>query len=214
MDDGSSAGEEEEAASPLKPSVTLRRDTTSGSSTLGVPVKSSPGFVGTMRGLFGHRGGSELGSGSGSGGRRWSKVKKRHGRGHGDDDADMSEEPDVGSEPAMLTVKAPRSRVVSDRQVAPPSGGYRLRRARKVEELVGAERGRGGEGVSERRFPRSNILLKSLALPILLLIAVLPDLLLSLTSLASLLTQGLLKPSGAHQHPTLIILRMGGAIRP
>ncbi|KAJ6523345.1 hypothetical protein B0H19DRAFT_1201898 [Mycena capillaripes] len=109
-----------------EPTGTLRREATYGSSTLSVPVKSSSGFFGSIRGLFGRRGGSEASAG---GRRRWGKGK--------DDnmDRDMSEEPDVRSEPAM---PMSRARVVSD-------VGSRRRRgmtedsARKAEEWVGAQ---------------------------------------------------------------------------
>ncbi|KAJ7758903.1 hypothetical protein B0H14DRAFT_3895997 [Mycena olivaceomarginata] len=107
---------------------TLRREATYGSSTLSVPVKSSSGFFGSIRGLFGRRGGSDLGAnGNGTGARR------RWGRGR-DDDTDGSE-PDVLSEPTPVV---PRARVVSD-------VGSRRRRgmteegARKAEEWVGGQ---------------------------------------------------------------------------
>ncbi|KAF7333501.1 hypothetical protein MVEN_02366300 [Mycena venus] len=109
-----------------EPTGTLRRESTYGSSTLSVPVKSSSGFFGSIRGLFGRRGGSDLGART-SGKRRWGKGKVV-------DDADISE-PDVLSEPTPMP---PRARVVSD-------VGSRRRRgmandgARKAEEWVGGQ---------------------------------------------------------------------------
>ncbi|KAF8198200.1 hypothetical protein K438DRAFT_2016305 [Mycena galopus ATCC 62051] len=113
----------QESTLKREPTGTLRREAAYDSSTLSVPVKSSSsGFFGSIRGLFGRRGGSENG-----GGRRW------RGKGRSDD-ADDSE-PDVLSEPTPV---APRARVVSD-------VGSRRRRgvtedsARKAEEWVGGQ---------------------------------------------------------------------------
>ncbi|KAJ7187148.1 hypothetical protein C8R46DRAFT_1059007 [Mycena filopes] len=122
-----------------EPTGTLRREATYGSSTLSVPVKSSSGFFGSIRGLFGKKGGSEVESG---GRRRWGKAKGR------DEDTDTDGEPDVRSEPPMGMREA-RQRVVSD----VGTGSRRLKRgatadgARKAEEWVGAQ----GQGLLSRR---------------------------------------------------------------
>ncbi|KAJ7727236.1 hypothetical protein B0H16DRAFT_1697802 [Mycena metata] len=154
--EGSSAGEEDEQTGPLKvvenprfavgtkagsgdggilrrgdtlkrePTGTLRREATYGGSTLSVPVKSSSGFFGSIRGLFGRKtGGSDIGGVR----RRWGKNKGR------EEEEDSDVEPDARSEPPMGL----RARVVSD------VGSRRLRRgateegARKAEEWVGAQ---------------------------------------------------------------------------
>ncbi|KAJ6510813.1 hypothetical protein C8R45DRAFT_1207661 [Mycena sanguinolenta] len=110
-----------------EPTGTLRREATYGGSSLSVPVKSSSGFFGSIRGLFGRRGGSDVAAGGGT--KRW----RGKGKGRSDDD-DMSE-PDVLSEPTPIL---PRARVVSD-------VGSRRRRgtnadsARKAEEWVGGQ---------------------------------------------------------------------------
>ncbi|KAJ7026939.1 hypothetical protein C8F04DRAFT_1123749 [Mycena alexandri] len=146
--EGSSAGEEDERAGPLevvenprfaagtkvgsgdggilKRGDTLKREATYGGSTLSVPVKSSSGFFGSIRGLFGRKaGGSDVGGGR----RRWGKNKVR------EEDEDTDGEPDARSEPPMGL----RARVVSD------VGSRRLRRgvtedgARKAQEWVGAQ---------------------------------------------------------------------------
>ncbi|KAJ7911529.1 hypothetical protein B0H13DRAFT_2009120 [Mycena leptocephala] len=115
----------EAALTRRQPTATLRQESTYGGSTLSVPVKSNSGFFGSIRGLFGRRGGSDIGAG---GRRRWGKGKE--------DDAE-SEEPDVRSEPPMPMPRA-RARVVSD-------VGSRRRRgmtedsARKAEEWIGGQ---------------------------------------------------------------------------
>ncbi|KAK7037881.1 hypothetical protein R3P38DRAFT_3350092 [Favolaschia claudopus] len=81
---------------------TLRRESTYGSSTLSVPTKSSSGFFGSIRGLFGRKGGSDIGGGDRE------KSKRRWGKGKADEDSDA----DVFSEPTPVVT--PRPRVVSD----------------------------------------------------------------------------------------------------
>ncbi|KAK7039341.1 hypothetical protein R3P38DRAFT_2613630 [Favolaschia claudopus] len=82
---------------------TLRRESTYGSSTLSVPTKSSSGFFGSIRGLFGRKGGSDIGAGADR-----EKSKRRWGKGKVDEDSDA----DVFSEPTPVVT--PRPRVVSD----------------------------------------------------------------------------------------------------
>ncbi|KAJ7457907.1 hypothetical protein B0H11DRAFT_2061911 [Mycena galericulata] len=103
-----------------EPTGTLRREATYGGSTLSVPVKSSSGFFGSLRGLFGRRTGSDVGG------------RRRRGKARGDDDAE-SDEPDVRSEPPT-----PRPRVFSE--LGPRRGkGAPEEGARKAEEWVGGQ---------------------------------------------------------------------------
>ncbi|KAJ7242361.1 hypothetical protein B0H12DRAFT_1132450 [Mycena haematopus] len=107
-----------------EPTGLLRREATYGSSTLSVPVKSSSGFFGSIRGLFGRRGGSDVGANGG--------ARRRRGKGKGRNDDDDMSDMDVLSEPTPVL---PRARVVSD-------VGSRRRKgvtedsARKAEEWV------------------------------------------------------------------------------
>ncbi|KAJ6632158.1 hypothetical protein B0H10DRAFT_1976355 [Mycena sp. CBHHK59/15] len=113
----------------------LRREgnATYGGSSLSVPgpSRSGSGFFGSLRGLFGRKAGSDVGTGS-AWPRRWGKARGGEGA-----EADSDEGGDAPSVPPTL-----RARVVSD------VGSRRLRRgdsvkggdgARKAEEWVGGQ---------------------------------------------------------------------------
>ncbi|KAF7290810.1 hypothetical protein MIND_01322000 [Mycena indigotica] len=116
-----------------KPTGALHRNSTYGSSTISVPVKTNSGFFGSIRGLFTRRspngGGSDVGPAS-----RLKRAKR--------DVAESDDEPDIRSEPPT-PVAGPRKRVVSD------IGSQRRRRGLTDDDHVGIRRAEewvGGQG--------------------------------------------------------------------